>query len=74
MYKWNIDIVLKSGHILNCEYVGPENKSDDVVRNLFHGKAPTDWIGLAANNHTHQIFVASGEMAAIDIYEGKGDI
>lgn len=71
MYKWSIDIILKSGYVLNCEYDGPEINSGDVANNLFNNKNPNEWIGFLSHNHTHNTLVVMGEIASVDIYERK---
>lgn len=72
MYKWNIDIRLKSGMIVNCEYDGPESNSDDVILKLFQGKQPYEWVPLYTHKQTGCRYIVVGEIAAVDIYERKG--
>lgn len=68
MYKWRINIILKgSGKLRECMYIGDESSSSDVIRKLFHGKQPNDWVDLYGYNETIQTFVTVGEIASVDI-------
>lgn len=71
MYRWSIDIVLKSGHVVKCEYDGPESNSGDAIMKLFGNKGNNEWISLFSHNHTHSTYVVVGEIASVDIYERK---
>ena len=72
MYKWNIDIFLKgSGVVKHCMYVGPEIGSGDVIKKLFHGKHPTDYVDLYGENDKTVTYICTGEIAAIDIREKR---
>lgn len=71
MYNWCIDVMLKTGTTLKCEYDGPESHSVDVAKKLFHGKQPQDWVGLLSHKGTHNTIIVVGEIAAVDLYERK---
>lgn len=73
MYRWVIDILLKSGAFLTCDYDGPEKCSAEVVTKLFGRKQPNDWIPLHSHTKDHITYVVIGEIAAIDIYERNDD-
>lgn len=68
MYNWKIDILLCSGSVVNCEYVGSERNSGDVILKLFKGKSANDWIPLYSHKQTHSTYVVVGEIASVDIY------
>ena len=44
MYKWNLEITLKSGVVVKCEHNGPEKDSYDVMKKYFQGKQPYEWV------------------------------
>lgn len=68
MYNWKIDILLRSGSVVNCEYMGPESNSGDVILKLFQGKSANDWISLYSHKQSHSTYVVVGEIASVDIY------
>jgi hypothetical protein len=68
MYKWKIDIYLKSGVKLECIYSGPEDTTLDVLNKTFAGKQITDVIGFEGRTDMNHIYVLVGEVAAFDIY------
>lgn len=73
MYKWNIDITLKgSGMIKRCRYEGPESTSSDVILKNFDRKPPNEMIAFRSDDNKRQVFIQIGEIAAIDISEGRG--
>ena len=72
MCRWSIDILLKSGKVVNCEYDGPEHNSGDVILKLFQGRNANEWISLYSHGKTHSTYVIVGEIASVDIYERTG--
>jgi hypothetical protein len=68
MYKWMIDIYLKSGVKLEGIYNGPEDTPLDVMNKTFAGKPIMDVIGFDGRTDTNHIYVLVGEIAAFDIY------
>lgn len=71
MYKWTINITLKSGVVKYCEYDGIEYNSGDVITKLFNGKNSNEWVSLYSNGQRASTYVVVGEIAAIDICERK---
>lgn len=72
MYKWRINIVLKgSGTVVRCNYDGPESNSMDVIKGIFQGKQPNDWVAFSGAVGKSQTFIAVSEVASVDIYERK---
>lgn len=68
MYKWMIDIYLKSGTKFECAYQGKEDNTHDVAAHLFGNKAPNDTLGFMSQEMYHNVFVVASEIAAFDIY------
>lgn len=70
MYKWNIEITLKSGKTLSVFYKGPEINSGDVANLVLKG-GNYSMNGFLDRTGTHNILVLVGEIAALDISECK---
>lgn len=68
MYNWNVDIWLKSGVKLECNYPCNENNTLDVSNKIFSGKQFTDIVGLNRREDRGNTYVVVGEIAAFDIY------
>lgn len=70
MYRWNIDITLKSGKQISVVYEGKEQNSGDVANKVMAGGF-NSMNGFYDSTRTHNILVLVGEIAALDIYEHK---
>lgn len=70
MYRWNIDITLKSGKQISVVYEGKEQNSGDVANKVMAGGF-NSMNGFNDHTRTHNILVLVGEIAALDIYEYK---
>lgn len=72
MYRWNVDIILKSGKQISVIYEGKEVNSGDVANKVMAG-GTLSMYGFYDHTKTHNILVLVGEIAALDIYEYKGE-
>ena len=70
MYRWNVDITLKSGKTINVMYEGIDNASSSVANKIIAGGS-NNMNGFYDSTRTHNILVLVGEIAAIDISEYK---
>lgn len=66
MYKWKIDIILKSGKELTVYYQGDESNSHTVATTLLVGRENT-LNGFGNKNGTANIFVNISEIACASI-------
>lgn len=66
MYKWKIDIVLKSGKELTVYYKGKETNTTDVAKAVMTGNKDT-MNGFGNKDGTENIFVVVGEIASMSI-------
>lgn len=66
MYKWRIDIILKSGKEIAIYYKGYEATSDDVIKKVLKGDNNT-FNGFSSEDETKNIFVKVGEIAVASI-------
>lgn len=66
MYKWKIEIILKSGKELIVYYKGVENNSTAVATNVLTGNENT-MNGFSNEDTTKNIFVNISEIAAASI-------
>lgn len=66
MYKWKIEIILKSGKEVTVYYRGDENNSNDVSNKVLTG--PENSLnGFSNEDRTKNVFVKLGEIAAASI-------
>lgn len=70
MYRWNVEITLKSGKQISVMYEGREKNSGDVANKVMAG-GTLSMNGFYDSTRTHNILVLVGEIAALDIYEHK---
>lgn len=67
MYKWIIDVTLKSGEKINglccCDCIN----SNDVAKLLLNKKDSNTFINISDITNTDNIFIRYGEIAAINI-------
>lgn len=66
MYKWKIEIILKSGKDVTVYYNGSENNSTAVANKLLAGET-NKFNGFSNEDNTKNIFVKIGEIAAASI-------
>lgn len=66
MYKWKIDIILKSGKELTVYYEGVESNSQAVAEKVLVGMANT-LNGFSNKNGTKNIFINISEIASASI-------
>lgn len=71
MYRWNVEITLKSGKQISVIYEGREKNSGDVANKVMAG-GTNSMNGFYDSTKTHNILVLVGEIAALDISEYKG--
>ena len=67
MYKWKIDISLKSGQNITGLYVGSENNSVDVAKVLLENDPTVTVFAIASLDGNAQLFVMRNEVAAMGI-------
>lgn len=72
MYRWNVEITLKSGKQISVIYEGRESNSGDVANKVMYG-GTNSMNGFYDSTKTHNILVLVGEIAALDISEYKGE-
>lgn len=66
MYKWKIEIILKSGKELTVYYVGNARSSETVAYTMLAGKENT-LNGFSNEDGTKNIFVNISEIATASI-------
>lgn len=66
MYKWRIDIILKSGKEIAVYYQGNENTSNAVIKKVLDGDNNT-FNGFGNEDGNKNIFVKVGEIAVVSI-------
>lgn len=66
MYKWKIEIILKSGKELTVYHEGNENNSSDIARMVVAGDI-NSMNSFANKDKTKNILVMAGEIAAMSI-------
>lgn len=66
MYKWKIDIILKSGKELTVYHQGDQNNSHTVATALLAGRENT-LNGFSNKNGTENIFINISEIACASI-------
>ena len=66
MYKWEIEIILKSGKELTVYYKGDENNSMAVANKMLAGRENT-MNGFNNDDGTKNIFVNISEIASASI-------
>ena len=66
MYKWKIEIILKSGKELTVYHGSDKNNSRDVANSILAGDCNA-MNGFSDKNGTKNIFVKLGEIAAASI-------
>ncbi len=66
MYKWKIEIILKSGKEITVYYRGYENESGKVANKMLTGNENTI-NGFINDDGTKNIFVKIGEIASASI-------
>lgn len=71
MYKWLVDIILKSGKTVTVLYEGPEKDTTGVANKIVAGGS-NSMNGFMDTTGTHNILVMVGEIAALDISVWKG--
>ena len=67
MYKWKIDISLKSGQNISGVYEGPEENSFDVGKLLLEIDPNVTVFSIMSLDETAQLFVMRNEVAAMGI-------
>ena len=68
MYRWRIDIILKSGKEMAVIYEGEESNSMEVASNQFFSKRPSAIADFKGTKECSQhVFVTVGEIAAFGI-------
>ena len=72
MYRWNVEITLKSGKQISVIYEGRESNSGDVANKVMAGEF-NSMNGFYDSTRTHNILVLVGEIAVLDISEYKGE-
>ena len=66
MYKWRIDIILKSGKELTVYYHGVEINSTDVANKVLAGNENT-MNGFSNEDGTKNVLIKIGEIAVASI-------
>lgn len=66
MYKWKIEIILKSGKELTVYYEGVETNSNDVANKMLVGDVYS-LRGFMNKDETKNVLVSVGEIAAASI-------
>lgn len=66
MYKWKIELILKSGKEVTVYYEGIEHSSGDVANKVLTGHENTV-NGFSNENNTKNIFIKIGEIASAAI-------
>ena len=67
MYKWKIDIFLKSGQSISGVYRGPETSSFSVGKVLLQAEPTAAVFAIMSLDEQAQIFVMRSEVAAMGI-------
>lgn len=67
MYKWKIDISLKSGQNISGLYRGPEENSFDVGKVLIVDDPSVMVFAIMSLDETAQLFIMRDEVAAMGI-------
>jgi hypothetical protein len=67
MYKWKIDISLKSGQNISGLYRGPEENSFDVGKVLIVDDPSVTVFAIMSLDETAQLFIMRDEVAAMGI-------
>lgn len=67
MFKWKIEVILKSGKELTMCYEGDENSSMDIGKKLLEVDNVSSIMGLCNKEKTTQFFVKVGEIASMAI-------
>ena len=67
MYKWRIDILLKSGREISGVYEGKENNSLDVGQELLANDPSVTIFVLGSLDGTAQLFINRSEVATMAI-------
>lgn len=67
MYKWKIDIILKSGKELTVYYAGEEDNSNGVANKVLKSTTANTFNGFSNEDNTANILVCVGEIATISI-------
>ena len=67
MYKWKIDISLKSGQNISGLYTGPEENSFDVGKLLLESNPNVTVFAIMSLDETAQLFIMRNEVAAMGI-------
>lgn len=68
MYKWKIDIILKSGKEITVYYKGDEDSTSKVANKVLVGNIDS-LVGFGSEDGTKNIFVRLGEIATASIYQ-----
>lgn len=69
MYKWKIEITLKSGKELTVYYKGNENNSSAVAEKMLTGDL-NSLMGFGNEDGTKNIFIKLGEIIVASISQG----
>ena len=67
MYKWKIDISLKSGQSISGIYQGPETDSFNVGKVLLQDEPTVAVFAIMSLDEEAQVFVLRSEVAAMGI-------
>lgn len=67
MYKWKIDISLKSGQTITGLYAGSENNSLDVAKALLEDDPNVTVFAISSLDGNAQLFIMRNEVAAMGI-------
>lgn len=67
MYKWKINIILKSGQNISGIYVGPETDSFNVGKVLLQDDPTVAVFAIMSLDEQAQVFVMRSEVAAMGI-------
>lgn len=72
MYKWKLVFILNSGKVLEAMYKGEESYSSDVAEKVLSGDL-NSFSGYAGEDETHNLYVKTGDISALDISIWKED-
>lgn len=67
MYKWKINIILKSGQSISGVYLGPETDSFNVGKVLLQDDPTVAVFAIMSLDEQAQVFVMRSEVAAMGI-------
>ena len=70
MYKWKIDLILKSGKELTAFYENDKDGSLNVGKELLEGEDNLIIGSLNNKNKTEQIFIRRSEIASMTVSMG----